>query len=213
MLPADFKIGTGKIVDNEGNQSAETDLILYNKAVLPPVMYSERDGVFPVESSYYAIEVKSRLTAAELQDAIRKGRSITALSYLGKQQGEFQHRAPTATVLFAFGTDLAEGSSEIERYAQYDHGWLRDPVIKAICVVGRGYWYHRAEAGDWVSSEASPQYDEVIELVSGVVNTVVKNPFFTRAALLGHYLMQTRPVTFVTEKNMVVPPSLERGIK
>ena len=51
MLPAGFEVGTGKIVDNSGHQSDEVDLVIYNRGVLPPVMYSERDGVFPVESA------------------------------------------------------------------------------------------------------------------------------------------------------------------
>src|SRR5882724_8559046 len=63
MLPAGFQAGTGKVVNNRGDQSNEVDIVIYNGSVLPPVLYSQRDGVFPIESSYYAIEVKSRLTA------------------------------------------------------------------------------------------------------------------------------------------------------
>ena len=81
MHPTGFEVGTGKLVDNQGNQSAETDLVIYNRAVLPPIMHSSRDGVFPVESTFYAIEVKSRITAADVQDSIQKGRSITTLSF------------------------------------------------------------------------------------------------------------------------------------
>jgi hypothetical protein len=201
LLPAGYELGTGKIVDHGGGQSAETDLVIYNRAILPPVMYSERDGVFPVESSYYAIEVKSRITATEVQDAIRKGRTISALSYPGKPQGPRQHRGRTISVLFAFGSDLAESSSELERYAQYDEAWLLDPVIKAICVIGRGYWYYKAEPNAWVFGASTPEHDELVEFVSGIINTLLKNPPSAPVSLLGHYLMQERPVTIITKSD------------
>lgn len=199
MLPRGFEIGTGKIVDHQGNQSAETDLVIYNRAVLPPILYSDRDGIFPVESSYYALEVKSRLTATEVQDAIKKGRAITALKRQSQQPSDFPNRIDTVLVLFAFSSDLAEGSSELHRYAQYDEGWLRDPVIKAICVVGRGYWYHKAEANCWVATATSPEHDEVIELISGIGNTLLRNPADRRLAMLGNYLMRERPAEFITK--------------
>ena len=63
-LPSGFEIGTGKICDRKGEQSNETDLIIYDKGILPPVMYSERDGVFPIEACFYSIEVKSKSTPA-----------------------------------------------------------------------------------------------------------------------------------------------------
>lgn len=75
-------------------------------------------------------------------------------------------RLSAACSLFAFGTDLAESSSELERYAKYDADWLRDPVVKAICIVGRGYWYHEREANAWVFHTATPEHDELIEMVS-----------------------------------------------
>ena len=60
MLPTGFEVASGKIVDYLGNQSSETDVIIHNPTVLPPILYTEKDGVFPVESSYYAMEVKSK---------------------------------------------------------------------------------------------------------------------------------------------------------
>ena len=180
MLPTGFEVGTGKLVDNQGNQSAETDLVIYNRAVLPPIMHSSRDGVFPVESTFYAIEVKSRITAAEVQDSIQKGRSITTLS--------FQSRI--TLMLFAFESDLSESSSELERYARYDTNWSSDPVFHVICVVGRGYWYHESPSNDWIFHQPSEDHDEVIDLISGIVNSLVSRP--VPLATLGSYLMLER---------------------
>lgn len=201
MLPAGFSIGTGKIVDTEGRQGAETDLIIYNRSVLPPVLYSERDGIFPVESCYYAIEVKSQLTAANIRDAIGKGGALLNLNWTGKQPTEYPNRAPVVLVLFAFDSDLAVSSSEIERYTEHDPTWDRDPVLKALCVVGRGYWYHKQSDNGWVGCGPTAEHDEVIDLVSGIVNTILKSPTSQRAALLGHYLSKERATTFTNGRN------------
>ena len=193
MLPAGFEIGTGKIVDSIGNQSAETDLIIYNRAILPPIMYSNRDGIFPIESSYYAIEVKSCITAKEIQDTLKKGLTITSLSHPWKQLEKLKHRTPIVHVLFALSSDLAESSSEIKRYAQYDKDWQKDPIIKALCVVNRGYWYHESETNSWVCCKSSPDHDEIIDFISGIINTIIMIPPFTRTSPLGHYLIKERP--------------------
>lgn len=194
LLPAGFSIGSGKIVDTHGSQSGETDLIIYNKAILPPVLYSDRDGIFPVEACYYAIEVKSRLTASAIRDSIEKGRAILNLRWTGKLEGD-SNRGPVVLVLLAFDSDLVEGGSEIDRYIQYDPTWATDPVLKAICVAGRGYWYHKTADNSWTGVAASADHDEVIDLISGVVNTLLLHPPSQRSALLGHYLSVERPAT------------------
>lgn len=74
MLPQGYSIGGGKICDHLGGLSSEADLVIYNASVLPPIMYSAHDGVFPLEACFYSIEVKSRLTAEEVKDAYAKGK-------------------------------------------------------------------------------------------------------------------------------------------
>lgn len=195
MLPAGFEVGTGKITNAAGALSHETDLVIYNRSILPPVFYSDRDGVFPLESSYYAIEVKSKLTAADIKTSVKKGASITALSQRSPDSNTL-HSSPTVLVLFAFDSDLAQ-ESEIERYAKYDLGCYTDPVFKAICVVGRGYWYHDIKRAGWIFHAATADRDEIVDLVSGVVNTLVKTPPASRLTYLGNYLMTSRSISFV----------------
>jgi hypothetical protein len=137
IMPGGFEIGKGKLIDRNGKLSSEGDLLVYNHSILPPIMYSERDGIYPIESSYYAFEIKSQSTASNIQDAIRKGRAIIELDYPTKEEKNNNRNASiTVMVFFAFGSDLAKNSSEFDRYAKYDPDWKNDPVIKVICVVG-----------------------------------------------------------------------------
>jgi hypothetical protein len=201
LLPLGFEIGTGKICDREGHLSCETDLIIYNKSILPPVMYSEREGVFPIEACFYAIEVKSKATASEVRDAIQKGKEIMKLEYAKpSSSGESRNLSLVVPTLFAFDSDLSEsGMSELQRYAKYDPEWKDDPVLKAICVARKGYWYHSPEDSCWFFHPPTPAHDEVIDLVSGVVNTLTKARTQVREALLGQYLMLARTVIPVRE--------------
>ena len=201
LLPAGFTIGTGKIVNRFDKQSSEVDVVIYNSSILPPVMYSDRDGIFPIESSYYSIEVKSRLTAAEVQKAYKKGKQLISL-YKQANQPKKKNAIPTVLVLFAFGTDLIESSSELERYARYDLDWNTDPVLKAICVIGRGYWYHRAGENRWAFHPPTPEHDEVIDIVSGITNTLLKQLPFQRIQPLGYYLSIDREILFKTKEDV-----------
>jgi len=196
LLPSGFEIGTGKICDREGNLSKETDLVIYNRGVLPTIMYSERDGVFPVEACFYAIEVKSLATASEIRDAIKKGQEILKLDYAGRvEENRSKNLSLVVPIFFTFGSDLSDsGMSELQRYAKYDPEWKEKPILKALCVVGRGYWYHSVKGNRWFFHPPTSAHDEVIDLVSGVVNTLAKARLQKRAALLGQYLMLERSV-------------------
>ncbi|MDL2123529.1 MAG: hypothetical protein LWX51_10695 [Deltaproteobacteria bacterium] len=189
VLPAGYEIGTGKICNNYGDISGEVDLIIYNKSILPPVMHSEREGIFPFEACYYAFEVKSMVSAKQIKDAINKGKKIINIV-----PGNNKHNViPVVLTFFAFNSDLSgKGITEIERYAKYDPNWKNDPVIKAICIVGKGYWYHNQNISGWTFHPPSSDFDEVVDIISGTVNTLAKNPAYLRKALLGHYLMRIR---------------------
>lgn len=199
LLPSGFEVGTGKICDREGYLSRETDLIIYNRSVLPTIMYSERDGVFPVEACFYAIEVKSQATMEGIQDAVEKGQEILKLDYAGRtEKDRLMNMSIVVPAFFAFGSNLINtGMSELQRYAKYDPEWKEKPILKAICVVGRGYWYHNLEDKTWLFHPPTPTHDEVIDLVSGVVNTLAKARPQERTALLGQYLMLVRSVDFI----------------
>jgi hypothetical protein len=147
LLPSGFEVGTGKIVDARGFQSPETDLVIYNRNTLPPIMYSDREGIFPAEATMYSIEIKSQLTARELDETIRKAGEIRKLTYTtgiyDENDKPLDHRFTSIIpTLFAFSSDLSgECKSEIDRYIERDSQADVNPNIVAICIVGKGYWW------------------------------------------------------------------------
>jgi hypothetical protein len=79
FLESNFGVCTGFIVDSRGNSSRQIDIIIYDKSLIPSIMFSVTEGIVPVESVLAAIEVKSTLTAEELRSAIQNARSVKAL--------------------------------------------------------------------------------------------------------------------------------------
>jgi len=206
VLPEPFQLGTGKIVDAYDVQSSETDIIVYSKSVLPPILYSSRDGIFPAEACFLALEVKSRLTATELDDAINKAKRLRELSYTPGihslvHQPLAHNLTPVISALFAFESDLT-GKSELERYAERDQDWMQNPLIRAFCIVGRGYFWFSPEQKAWIVHPATDDAEEVLEFLALASNTCVYSLEQRGRPRLGKYLMtnrhydivQTRPI-------------------
>lgn len=171
FLPGSFGIGSGKVVDSEDNQSKECDVIIYDRDILPPVLFDPSLGLYPIESTMAVLEIKSTLNATEIKDSIAKAKSLKTLKGIPDESLPASNIKAPLFGIFAFSSDLAiDGESESCRYKKYDNG--QNPFVKAVCVIERGYWCFLPEANDWCSRSASAEYDEVADFVSGLLNTI-----------------------------------------
>jgi len=50
FLPSDIGVGTGQVIDHTGKVSRQTDIILFDRSLAPPIMLNESLGLFPIES-------------------------------------------------------------------------------------------------------------------------------------------------------------------
>jgi hypothetical protein len=169
LLPEGFRIGTGKVTDHRGGLSAETDVIVYDRRSIPPVMYDETMGLFPIECVSYTIEVKSTLTATELDDAVEKG--IRLRSLVGPQP----HSA-----LFAFASDLS-ASRDADRVVRRQKDFPMPLPVNIFCVAARDYGF-RGD-GVWQLWPDSGQPDPIMGFLVGILNTLVKAAGQQRSAL------------------------------
>lgn len=182
------RIGTGKIVDSFGNLSREMDIVLYCPEILPPVLHDEKTGFFPIESCLYSIEVKSTLTAGELKDAYTKALSLEPLV---PAPGSFPATVKVVSALFAFGSDLSgTGKTEIDRYHEYEDFAYGRPLLSAICVVGKGYWFDRNSENNWGYANADDSTEEVLGFIAGVANTVPQIIAKKDRPAFGYYLLK-----------------------
>ncbi|MCC8956179.1 hypothetical protein H8B02_22940 [Bradyrhizobium sp. Pear77] len=79
ILPKRFSISTGVIFSADGQVSQQTDIVIYDNFYNSPLLSEFGSCVFPVETVYATVEVKSVLTKRELRksmDAIMRLRSV-----------------------------------------------------------------------------------------------------------------------------------------
>lgn len=165
-------------------------------------MMSGHDGIFPVESCHYVIEVKSRLDAVGLRTSLDKAMSVLTLRRRARSQGKDLVPALPPYSLFAFSSDITDPVQEVQRYRDYDFEWKRsfglaeiaEPILTALCIVGVGYFYHDARENCSVLRSTSPEHEEIVEFVAGVINTVMATPKTPWDSGLGPYLMTDTPV-------------------
>lgn len=210
ILPPSVGIGRGKVVDHVGATSAEIDIVIYDRSLMPPLLYgaSGELGVFPVEACIYAIQVKSTSSAANLDQVIEQGRSLARLTYLREACGP--NGNPTNRVIpayFAFKSDLnpptpgQEEAPEItrwrERHAPEDFQlvdvWVDDawvvfpfPALRVLCVVGQGYGFYNGRHYSTYKTDGAAR--EIVAFITGVANTLLEVGTRRLALPFGYYL-------------------------
>lgn len=78
-LPEKYGVGSGEIVSSINQTSKQSDLIIFDKFNGIPFLYSEETQIYPIESVYGIIEVKSKLTKPELIIALENIKSVKEL--------------------------------------------------------------------------------------------------------------------------------------
>lgn len=68
-LPFRFGVGAGQLVHPSNLLSKQCDIVIYDRLNTPRLMPDETHSLFPVESVFAVIAVKSRLNSTELSDA------------------------------------------------------------------------------------------------------------------------------------------------
>jgi hypothetical protein len=91
ILPQCFGIGSGHIIDTQGNTSGQIDIVVYNALDGICLPIDEHYSLFPCESVHAAIEVKSTLTASSgkrpsgsIYDCVEAATKVKALRKAGE---------------------------------------------------------------------------------------------------------------------------------
>lgn len=134
LLPPQFAVGSGIIIDAAGRQSPQADLVIYDRRRLPPIFEEHGHGVYPIDAVLRFIEVKSVLDKAGLKqfarlvDALRPSNPealrITAHGTLDRGQAYY----PLVS-LFAYRTSIVDVQKAVAKVATFDG------ISAPICVV------------------------------------------------------------------------------
>ncbi|MES5956110.1 hypothetical protein QCI42_22530 [Bacillus fungorum] len=132
-FPEKLKIGSGIVVNSDGIQSRQQDIIIYDAFNAPLLLNEEETKIIPVESVYGTIEVKSTLSKRELATCINNIKSIKALS-------KHPHPIPHGFV-FAYQADsdietVCKNVIELNKDIEWN---LR---INTVCILDQGAILH-----------------------------------------------------------------------
>ncbi len=195
LLPSDMGVASGVLISafDEG-QSAQQDIIIFHKRIIPPLLFEQGPAIVPVESALACIEIKSKLNATELRKAHESAMSVRRLSRhsgFRNKSGEWvdTKSSGVTSLLLALETDLVtKGETEWDRYVNL----IGDeyPELSSICVPSRGFWYTNEQGvffdmdvGRYFRQDHSPLqrtsgfiapsvgYAEVLGFLGGIIDT------------------------------------------
>jgi hypothetical protein len=153
-LPKTLDISSGILVDSDGRQSRQLDIIISDAAKTPVFFQSDKMRVIPVECAYAIVEVKASLDKLELEKAFQNMRSVKSLSKKAyfDEQGQIRHTHtlygkewnnwPIHYFIFAFDSiSLASLKDSLDELQKNQLVWER---IDSIYVLEKGvivnYW-------------------------------------------------------------------------
>lgn len=83
-LPTRYALGSGHIIDTDGNRSNQCDIVIYDGHNCPLLLAEDGYQVFPIESVFGVIEVKSVAQSSTIKEAVD---NIVAAKMLGEKKG------------------------------------------------------------------------------------------------------------------------------
>lgn len=126
VIPQKYQLTKGVIENSCGEQSNETDALIYDDEILPS--YMKNDLAFiPVEAVKYNFEIKSKLNSTEIKTTIEK---FVRFKSIG---------GASPTVLFGFSSDLK--GSELSRLKKNDNAFFTYPAVNVLCTSNKSYYY------------------------------------------------------------------------
>jgi len=196
-LPKTLDITTGTLVDSEGNQSKQLDIIISDSAKTPIFFQSGETRVIPIECAYAVIEVKAYLDKAELEKSYKNMQSSKALEKKAyfEQKGaivnthnlygkEWTHW-PIQHFVFAF--DSPGLSSVLHNLNAYQDTCEIHKRIDAMCILEKGvilnYWPDGmfsalpVSGSKTVASTTSKPLLLFYTLISVILNQAIMKPF------------------------------------
>jgi hypothetical protein len=170
LLPDRYTVTSGVVIDSNGDNCGECDLLLVNRFWAPLLKYGatneSRRLHIPVEAVYTVIEVKRRLTEDTLDKAMKKldmykglerdrseyGRPVEnhVLEELDKPDSSLNHRFD---VVLAIGCEDGADVGLVERFFKVNRQLDPSSRVNALAILGSGFAFYFAEAPDGVQWE------------------------------------------------------------
>jgi len=177
FLTVQFGIGTGSIINQKGVQSNQTDIIIYDKRILPPFIKEKNLAVYPAESVIATIEVKSvldkkQLLAAEKSAKMLKNKVFNPEESLFDGFSIFRaqyHVIPLCAVFGYFGNGVRELAKENSGKI-----WLNNNIRNtfAICLANNYSWLNVGGKGWTICKNDLETNEEIKRFIAVILDNV-----------------------------------------
>ncbi len=143
-VPKKFTVDTGIVMDRNGVLSNEADIVIADSINNAPLFPDGEKKLWPVESVYEVIEVKSTLTKPEMENAIEKCRRFKRLSREFAQNIEKPANRESLFTIWAF--EGPEPKTIKENYVDATREVPENErpdfvvVIESMLMTSGGYW-------------------------------------------------------------------------
>jgi len=168
-LPIKYGIGSGEIVSPANDVTNQCDLIIYDKFEGIPLIYDESTQVYPIDTIYGVIEVKSQLSKEKLVEALNNIKSIKSIvpnDYISRQTDPFiktRYRRPKPCgLIFAYSLSNNSLDSLIKNLKEWESSNPPEYWPNLIVILNEGIIYHidnklkNCYSNDSITCESSP---------------------------------------------------------
>ena len=186
-LTNQFSITSGFIVDISGNQSKQTDIIIYDNTLLPPFIKQSNLGLIPIECVLATIEVKSYLNKTELINSEQNSK------YLNEQL-KFHSGFGNAFVL---QTIIGLKGNPISELTNPENTWINKEVknLRGICHISNYSWLmYPPPKNKWVFSKKNTDKNEETKRFLAWILDTVRNKSNTR-----HQILSSEKISLMSE--------------
>lgn len=216
MLNNNYSMGTGKVIDYDGNLSKEIDICIYSKNLHPPIFFSLNDklGIFPIESVLSCIEVKSSFSKKNIKDAYEKFSHLRSQLTMTVGVHDGDQACPQIIVhphyrLFVFkcGIKNYDPESFLKFYKHIDPNWDVQPVIGHVCIAGKGAFCFTSKG--WVHMEYNAKQDiheEIISFLGTVIHDLPHTEHSRGIPRIGYYLTDTHQMDRLVDGKLLIRP-------
>lgn len=148
-LPGKYEVVKGEVVDLFDNHSPQIDVMIFDGQRNFAFYYSEENCIIPVEALIVSIEVKSKLTAGEIERSLKSSSTLYKLKPFRLELASRREGGEAAdkkcrifNCIFAYDTDLSKDNwvnKEYQRFiTQSEKLEISRSVINRLYVANHG---------------------------------------------------------------------------
>ena len=141
FLTIQYGVGSGIIINQLGMQSPQTDVIIYDRRILPPFIEEQKIGLYPAECVLATIEIKSQITNRVIQDYAKTAKIIHEKIYdpLCSHYRDYDKLRPLCSIFGFNGNSVCKGMNEDQIYDWMDKN--AKPLF-GVCILNRFSWLY-----------------------------------------------------------------------